>query len=77
VIVGIGGLILLVLLNADLLHRIIGDIVMEFVTRIFGLILAAIAMQFIVEALGQVFPTWVNWKSAIADNLQQTNGAGN
>lgn len=34
-------------------------------TRIFGLIVAAIAVQFIIEGLGAVFPNWMEGGSAI------------
>ena len=42
-------------------------------TRMFGLILAAIAVQFMVEGLAQVFPNWLNGQSVINDSVRSNN----
>jgi multiple antibiotic resistance protein len=39
-----------------LLEKRVDDIVFAGLTRLFGLIVAAIAVQFMVEGLGEVFP---------------------
>jgi multiple antibiotic resistance protein len=39
-------------------------------TRIFGLLLAGIAIQLMVEGLGQVFPNWLEGQSTIDDDVQ-------
>lgn len=42
------------------LERMVEPIIFNVSTRIFGIIVTAIAVQFMVEGLGQVFPAWVN-----------------
>lgn len=41
------------------------DIIFVGFTRLFGLIVAAIAVQFMVEGLGEVFPNWMEGGSAV------------
>ncbi|MFC4874187.1 MarC family protein [Negadavirga shengliensis] len=48
-----------------LVEKKVDDIVFVGFTRIFGLIVAAIAVQFIIEGLGEVFPHWMEGGSAI------------
>ena len=48
------------------------EIIFIVATRMFGLILAAIAIQFIVEGLGQVFPSWIEGHSVI-ENATNNN----
>lgn len=43
----------------------VDDIVFVGFTRLFGLIVAAIAVQFMVEGLGEVFPNWMEGSSAV------------
>ncbi|NHE58809.1 MarC family protein [Cyclobacterium plantarum] len=43
----------------------VDDIVFAGFTRLFGLIVAAIAVQFMVEGLGEVFPNWMEGGSAV------------
>tara|TARA_R110000744_G_scaffold226469_1_gene344809 strand:- start:364 stop:1038 length:675 start_codon:yes stop_codon:yes gene_type:complete len=43
----------------------VDDIVFVGFTRLFGLIVAAIAVQFMVEGLGEVFPNWMEGGSAV------------
>jgi multiple antibiotic resistance protein len=40
-------------------------------TRIFGILVAAIAIQFMIEGLGEIFPAWLEGGSSIEDNLDQ------
>lgn len=42
-------------------------------TRIFGVMVAAIAVQFMVEGLGEVFPNWLEGSSPIENNANQEN----
>lgn len=44
-------------------------------TRIFGIIVAAIAMQFILEGLGEVFPNWLEGQSTF-DNPDSNGASG-
>jgi len=52
----------------------VDPIVFTAITRLFGIIVTAIAFQFILEGLGELFPTWVNSSSPIID---PNNGAPN
>lgn len=59
-------LILLIILSySHYLEKKLDDLVFSVFTRIFGVIVAAIALQFILEGLGEVFPAWLEGKSAI------------
>ena len=60
------------LLAAPWIRDRVGDIALELLTRVFGLLLAAIAAQFIVVGLGEVFPNWVSYDSQIHDDLQES-----
>ena len=51
-------LLLLTLLTGVLIKRVIGTLPLELTSRVFGLILIAISVQFMVEGLLQVFPGW-------------------
>ncbi|WP_321371243.1 MarC family protein [uncultured Desulfuromusa sp.] len=51
-------LLLLALLIGALVKQFIGTLPLELISRIFGLILIAISVQFMVERLRQVFPGW-------------------
>lgn len=53
-------------------ERKVDEIIFTVATRMFGLILAAIVVQFIVEGLGQVFPSWLNGQSVINDSISLT-----
>lgn len=58
-------------------HRIqqwLGETSLRVFTRLFGLILAAIAAQLILEGLGQAFPQWVDSASQVADDVAQAAG---
>lgn len=51
-------LLLLILLSGALIKQMIGTLPLELVSRVFGLILIAISVQFMIEGLLQVFPGW-------------------
>lgn len=42
------------------IERKVDPIVFTAITRLFGIIVTAIAFQFILEGLGEIFPNWVN-----------------
>jgi multiple antibiotic resistance protein len=57
-LVGVLALLLLILLSGSIIERITGSLPLELISRVFGLILIAISVQFMVEGLLQVFPGW-------------------
>lgn len=72
--VGFGIVILLaffalyiVFINSSFLESKVDDIVFTVFTRIFGIIVTAIAVQFIVEGLGEIFPNWLEGASVLED----------
>ena len=61
----LGGVVLLVLfvlffalLGGAAIREVTGDLPLNLISKIFGLILIAISIQFMVEGLTQVFPGW-------------------
>jgi multiple antibiotic resistance protein len=40
-------------------------------TRIFGIVVAAIAVQFMLEGLGEVFPNWMEGASEIEESQKE------
>lgn len=50
--------LLLMLCNSHYIERKVDDLIFIVFTRIFGVIVVAIAMQFILEALVNIFPGW-------------------
>lgn len=58
-------LLFLVLAYSYQVERRVDNLLFVAFTRIFGLIVAAIAVQFMVEGLGAVFPNWMEGPSAI------------
>jgi multiple antibiotic resistance protein len=65
----ITGLIFLVLLSAPWVERRVGDTTLDIQTRVFGMVLAAIGVQFVVEGLGSLFPAWLGQGSPILETL--------
>ena len=57
---------LLTLLGSHKIRDLIGSMAMQLITRLFGLILAAIAAQLIVEGLAEAFPAWVTPASPVS-----------
>ncbi len=60
-------LLFLVLANSYQVEKRLDHLFFVAFTRIFGLIGAAIAVQFMVEGLGEVFPNWMEG-SSVLDN---------
>lgn len=58
----------LLFINSEFLEQKVDDIVFTVITRIFGIIVTAIAIQFMVEGLGEIFPNWLEGQSVIEDN---------
>lgn len=58
-------LLFLVLGYSYFVEKRVDNLIFVAFTRIFGLIVAAIAVQFIVEGLGEVFPQWMEGGSVI------------
>ena len=58
-------LLFLVLANAYRVESKVDKLIFVAFTRVFGLIVAAIAVQFMVEGLGDVFPNWMEGGSVI------------
>lgn len=56
------------LISSYWFERKIDPIVFTAITRLFGIIVTAIAFQFILEGLGETFPNWVNSSSPINDS---------
>ena len=55
----------IVFINSSFLERRVDSVVFTVFTRIFGIIVVAIAIQFIVEGLGDVFPNWMEGASEL------------
>jgi multiple antibiotic resistance protein len=68
--------LMLVVLGLLLLGRriqaTVGDLVLRVQTRIWGLLLTAVAVQLIVVGLGESFPAWLEPNSPITDDVQQS-----
>ncbi len=65
------GLVFLVLLSGRWVEKRVGRTTLDIQTRVFGMILAGIAVQLIVEGLGEIFPAWLAEGGAVSDDLQQ------
>jgi len=82
VLSGVVGLVysanLLVLFTSPTIERRVDPLIFQAITRLFGLVLAAIAVQFMVEGLGEVFPAWLEGNSPIDADVQEArrNGTG-
>lgn len=63
-------LVYIIFLSAKWFEQKLDETFFVVITRIFGLLLAAIAVQFIVEGIGQVFPALLNGESVINDNIR-------
>ena len=57
-VLGVLGILYLTLLSGPLIQRVTGDLPLELIARVFAMILIAIAVQFMVEGLLEVFPGW-------------------
>jgi multiple antibiotic resistance protein len=73
VLVGLMSLVLVLLLLGPRIQDAVGDLVLRVQTRIWGLLLTAIAVQLIVVGLGESFPAWLEPNSPIVDDVQQSS----
>lgn len=60
--------VLATLLLSRRVERMMGATTLKIVTRFLGLLLAGIAVQFMVEGLGEIFPGWVTPESVLMDD---------
>jgi multiple antibiotic resistance protein len=52
-------------------ERKVDSIILTVFTRIFGIVVAAIAVQFMLEGLGEVFPNWMEGASEIEESQKE------
>jgi multiple antibiotic resistance protein len=62
--------VLVLLLLGHSIQAMLGALVLNVQTRIWGLLLLAIAAQLILVGLGEAFPSWVDSASPITDDLR-------
>lgn len=60
-----------ILTSSYWLEKKIDPIIFTVITRLSGVIVTAIALQFILEGLGEVFPNWINSNSPIFDSIKK------
>ena len=58
-VVAVLAVLYVTLLVSPLIRKLLGDLPLNLIARVFGLILIAISVQFMVEGLQTVFPGWV------------------
>ncbi len=71
VLVGVMLLVLVVLLLGHRIQEVLGELVLNVQTRIWGLLLTAIAAQLILVGLGESFPNWLEATSPIIDDIRE------
>lgn len=74
----LAGVMLLVFVVLLVGHRVqdaIGDLVLNVQSRIWGLLLTAIAAQMILVGLGDAFPGWIDARSPVADDVELQSDA--
>ena len=59
IVVSVLAILFVTLLTGFFIQRTIGSLPLELISRVFGMIIIAIAVQFMVEGLSVVFPGWV------------------
>jgi hypothetical protein len=59
------------LLVGERIEELLGSLVMNVQTRVWGLLLTAIAAQLIPVGLGESFPNWVDTGSPLVDDVRQ------
>ncbi len=70
----------LILISGTTIKNYTGELPLMVITRLFGLILIAIAIQLMVEGLGEVFPSWLESngsvpQSQLQDDIQADSSA--
>lgn len=64
-------LLLVLFLKSSLIEKYVDEIIFSVFTRVFGIIVVAIAIQFMVEGLGEVFPAWMEGASSLDTGNKQ------
>jgi len=59
-VIGVLAVLFFTLITGPAIQKITGDLFLRLISRIFGMILIAIAIQFMVEGLTEVFPGWTS-----------------
>lgn len=75
VLVAVMGVVLLILLLGRHIQELLGDLVLSVQTRVWGLLLTAIAAQLILVGLGESFPNWLDPTSPLMDDVRQSTEA--
>ncbi|MEO0530036.1 MAG: MarC family protein [Planctomycetota bacterium] len=67
VVMAVMAIIYVTLLVAPWVRRVLGDVGLAVVTRLFGLVLVAIAAQLVAEGLAELFPAWTTSQSPVKE----------
>jgi multiple antibiotic resistance protein len=70
----ISGAVFLVFLSGVTIEHVLGRTFLSIQTKVFALILAGIAAQFVVEGVGEVFPALLDPDSVILDDIRTESG---
>lgn len=62
-----------VFVYSSFMEKHVDRIVFTIFTRIFGIIVTAIAVQFMLEGLGEVFPAWMQGGASVLEHKQETS----
>lgn len=73
-LVGVMVIVLVLLLLGHRIQDLVGPLVLNVQTRIWGLLLTAIAAQMILVGLGESFPNWLDAASPLFDDVQGKAG---
>lgn len=68
ILIGSSLILLLTLISSAWLEKKVDAIAFTAITRLFGIIVTAIALQFMLEGLGDIFPNWVDHTSPVIDS---------
>lgn len=63
--------LLFIFLNSSIIEKNVDKMVFSVFTRVFGIIVVAIAIQFMMEGLGEVFPAWMEGGSSLGTESKQ------
>jgi multiple antibiotic resistance protein len=59
-VLGVLAILFFTLITGPAIQKVTGELSLNLISRIFGMILIAIAVQFMVEGLREVFPGWAS-----------------
>lgn len=63
--------LLLIFLQSSLIERNVDKTIFSIFTKVFGIIVVAISVQFMIEGLGEVFPAWMEGGSSVDTDKNQ------